>query len=82
MKKILVATVVLVVVLALFAAAVCGVLSLTETQASVGIIGGADGPTAIMVSGSLVNSLFWPLVFLGLAAVVVIIIIIKRNRRR
>ena len=44
-------------------------------QTAIGIIGGADGPTAIFVGGSPIG-----LVVLGVIAVAAILILVTRNR--
>ena len=44
-------------------------------QASLGIIGGADGPTAVFVTGSPI-----PLVFIGILAAVIALIVVKLTK--
>ena len=50
---------------------------------SIGVIGGADGPTTILVASSPVSLIFFAAVILGLAAVIGIaaVSIVKRKRR-
>ena len=50
----------------------------TAESASIGIIGGADGPTAVLVSGSFGRGYF---VLGGLLLAAIIITIIKRHKK-
>lgn len=62
---------------------VCGLLFLAGCQesSSIGIIGGADGPTAILVSSS--ASLWWiGALAAGIVAAVVFITVMLRRKRK
>lgn len=48
---------------------------------SIGIIGGADGPTAIMVSGDFPTFLFVALAIAVISLIIVSVILIKRRRK-
>ncbi|MBO4950648.1 MAG: sodium ion-translocating decarboxylase subunit beta [Clostridia bacterium] len=50
----------------------------TKESASVGVIGGADGPTSVMVSGPVLPM---ALVVLGIIVVVAIIIVFVTHRK-
>ena len=50
-----------------------------QNKASIGIIGGADGPTAILVTGSLFASLVPVALLALLVAVIVAIILYKKG---
>ena len=50
----------------------------TKESASVGVIGGADGPTSVMVSGPVLPM---ALVVLGIIVVVAIIIVFMTHRK-
>ena len=48
-------------------------------NSSVGIIGGADGPTTILVSGNLLSEIAAVLV---IAAIIVAVVVILRKRKK
>ncbi len=56
-------------------------ISASASESSIGIIGGADGPTAIMVSGDFPTFLFIALAIAVISLVIVSIILIKRRRK-
>ena len=55
----------------------------TQSSASMGIIGGADGPTAILVSSNLFSNCIFNLVMsaLGLVSFIVSIVYFVKNRK-
>ncbi len=60
------------------------VLLIPTTTPSIGIIGGADGPTAIFLTSSLwINSIYGKLTILGVIALIVgvILLIISKNKK-
>ena len=63
--------------------AVCiifGSVAYTEQQKAVDIIGGADGPTAIFVTGEFVKVLL-PILFIGIAGIVGIFFLIDKRKK-
>ena len=48
---------------------------------TVGIIGGADGPTKVFVSGVFVSGAVWPWVVFGVAAAALVVFLIVRKKR-
>ena len=55
----------------------------TDSIPSIGIIGGADGPTAVFVAGSTGGGALVPAIFGGLILAIIIVavvIIVKKNR--
>ncbi len=77
MKKLLIAFIIVLAV-ALTIALCFGVNM--KNNASVGIIGGADGPTAIFVSGSVVFGALIPVVAVILLAAVIIGIVLRKKK--
>ena len=77
MKKLLIA-VIIVLAVALLIFLAFG-LSM-QNKASVGIIGGADGPTAILVTGSILTTLA-PIIAIILIAAVVIGIVLHKKKK-
>lgn len=62
----------------------CGILFLTGCQesSSIGIIGGADGPTAIFVASVPSSGWVWALAAGVFAAVVILVTVIIRRKRK
>lgn len=54
--------------------------TVSDNAASVSIIGGADGPTAIFLAGKLGNSAA-PIAFLALLLVIIVIFLIRKKKR-
>ena len=77
MKKLLIA-VIIVLAVALLIFLAFG-LSM-QNKASVGIIGGADGPTAIFVTGSVLTTLTPVIAIILIAAVVIGIVLHKKKK--
>ena len=62
----------------LFALALSFLTGCAKESASVGIIGGADGPTSVMVSGPILPM---GLVVLGIAVIVAIVVIFITHKK-
>ncbi len=62
-------------------AAIVGIASYMNQQQSIGIIGGADGPTVILVAGSLWGALLVPAIVLALILVAVVVTVIVKKKR-
>lgn len=77
MKKLLIAVIIVLAVSLLIFLAFG--LSM-QNKASVGIIGGADGPTAILVTGSVLTTLT-PVIAIILIATVVIGIVLHKKKK-
>lgn len=52
-----------------------------DEEAAIGIIGGADGPTAIIVSGGSSPFLFIALAVAAIAVIIILIILLKRRNK-
>ena len=50
-------------------------------EASIGIIGGADGPTAVLVTGNIVKSVL-PVFLCGIALIVVSVCVIFKRQKK
>lgn len=63
--------------------AAAGILFKQKQSASIGIIGGADGPTSILVAGKLGGSIFDGLAAAGILLLLgIVIYIIKKKRNQ
>ena len=62
----------------LFALVLTFLTGCAKESASIGVIGGADGPTSVMVSGPVLPM---GLVFLGVVVIVAIIIVFVTHRK-
>ena len=63
--------------------AAAGIIFKQKQSASLGIIGGADGPTSILVAGKLGGSIFDGLIAAGILLILcVVICIIKKKRNQ
>ena len=50
-------------------------------MSSIGIIGSADGPTKVFVSGVFVSGAVWPWVVFGAAAAALVVFLIVRKKK-
>ena len=57
-----------------------GITAYTEQQKAVDIIGGADGPTAVFVTGELTKILL-PVCLIGVAMVIGLVVMIGKRKR-
>ena len=82
MKKTISVTVIIAGVVAMLCAVVPIFVSAVSEASSVGIIGGADGPTAIMVSGDLSTSGVIVAVIVGILLVATGILVLKKAKKK
>ena len=50
-------------------------------MSSIGIIGGADGPTKVFVSGVFVSGSVWPWLIFAAAAVALVVFLLTRKKK-
>lgn len=53
-----------------------------QESSSIGIIGGADGPTAIFVASAPLPAWIWALAAVGVAAVAIIVVLLIKKRNK
>lgn len=59
-----------------------GIMVKFKKAASISIIGGADGPTAIFIAGKVGDNFSWGLVLIGAVIAAIAVLAILKNRQK